>query len=362
MNSEDTLAVIGSPVKSLGEGKVGGYQVLFSSENDPDLSGDFFTKSTDYDVDWDDDAKTTVLYNHGMDPKLKLKKLGGSARAGMMKMDDIGVWVELQLDLRDEYEKAIYNLAKKGKLGWSSGTAAHLVEKEATEKATFIKRWPLGLDASFTPTPCEPRTQAQPVKSLPAETSFDELILDGLKAVYLGEYLEANLTLAALSRLNDALHYGVLYDCCFDEETSVADRKKKIEAALGEYSQIALRVFSVLMVNEDNDAAKALWKTLWVRPEEAPPAGATLEHELDSVLATVQSATERVKGYHATRQADGRDISPKRYEQLLAAKEGLDALIETVKPKASKEALADQLARAMEMVRLSAEADGLIPA
>jgi len=83
-----------------------------------------------------------------------------------LRPDDVGVWVEAQLELRDDYERNIYEMAKAGKLGWSSGTAAHLVEREPAGKAQRVTAWPLGLDASLTPTPAEPRTQAVPLKSL----------------------------------------------------------------------------------------------------------------------------------------------------------------------------------------------------
>ncbi len=53
-----------------------------------------------------------------------------------------------------------------GQLGWSSGTAAHLVEREEAGEAWKIKMWPLGLDASLTPTPAEPRNKVIPLKSL----------------------------------------------------------------------------------------------------------------------------------------------------------------------------------------------------
>jgi hypothetical protein len=292
MNSEDTLVLIGDPVKSLGDGKVGGYLIRFSGPKAPDLEGEYFDADTDYGVDWDEPVKSITLYNHGFDPKLGMKKLGIGTRSASLKKDEIGVWAEVQLDMRDRYEQVIEQLVKAGKLGWSSGSAPHLVTYERKVGAKRIASWPLGLDASLTPIPCDPRAQAVPLKSLEAlETDWE------------------------------------------DAEP--------------------LKTFGTITYPDGQTQAIEL---------PVPPAGATLEHELDSVLATVQSATERVKGYHATRQADGRDISPKRYEQLLAAKEGLDALLETVKPKASKEALADQLARAMEMVRLSAEADGLIPA
>jgi hypothetical protein len=91
-----------------------------------------------------------VYYQHGADKKLGKRKLA----KGELTQDELGIWIEAQLNLRDEYEKAIYSMAEKGKLGWSSGTAAHLVEKAADGRITT---WPLGLDASLTPTPAEPR-------------------------------------------------------------------------------------------------------------------------------------------------------------------------------------------------------------
>jgi hypothetical protein len=72
--------------------------------------------------------------------------------------------------LRDEYEKAVYKMAEDGKLGWSSGTASHLVTRKAikTDSGTVheVLTWPLGIDASLTPTPAEPRAAAYTIKSL----------------------------------------------------------------------------------------------------------------------------------------------------------------------------------------------------
>lgn len=157
----ETVVAFGNEVKALGGGKVGGYLVRFSTESDPDLTGDFFTKGTDFGSH----ERTLALYQHGMDPALGRRVLDPAAK---MTVDEVGVWVEAQLQLRDEYEKAVYQLAEKGKLGWSSGTAAHLVEREPAGKAMWIKRWPLGLDASLTPTPAEPRNSVVALKALAA--------------------------------------------------------------------------------------------------------------------------------------------------------------------------------------------------
>lgn len=155
---EKKLIFFGSEVKALGDGKVAGYLVRFGDEATPDLVGDYFTKDTDFG----DLSSSDIYYNHGLDRKMGTRKLG----KGEIHEDDVGVWIEAQLNLRDEYEKAIYSLAEQKKLGWSSGTAPHLVEREEKGKAHFIKTWPLGLDASLTPTPAEPRNEVITLKSL----------------------------------------------------------------------------------------------------------------------------------------------------------------------------------------------------
>ena len=158
MTEHNTLIYQGQEVKALDDsGKIGGYLVVFSGPEDPDLTGDFFTAETDFGSI----KNTVLLFNHGMDAVLKNRVLG----SGEWKIDDVGVWVEGILNMRDDYEKALYNLAKQGKLGWSSGTASHLVEREKKGSSHWIKSWPLGIDASLTPTPAEPRTKAVELKA-----------------------------------------------------------------------------------------------------------------------------------------------------------------------------------------------------
>lgn len=150
----DPLINFGSEVKALGDGRLGGYLITFGGA---DLTGDYFAPDTDFG----EATQTAVYYQHGMDTHLKRRKLG----KGDLRVDDVGVWVEAQLAMRDEYEQMIYQMAEAGKLGWSSGTAPHLVEREPDGGAMRIKSWPLGLDASLTPTPAEPRNTVIPLKS-----------------------------------------------------------------------------------------------------------------------------------------------------------------------------------------------------
>jgi hypothetical protein len=160
--SPSPLIAFGGTVKALGDGKVGGYLVVFSDKTSPDLENEFFTRDTDYALT--DPAGSLVFFHHGLDPNIGKKRL--TASPAMLKVDDFGVWVEAQLALRDEYEKWIYERTQQAKMGWSSGTAPNLVEIISMDNGTgWIKTWPLGLDASITPTPAEPRAKVLPLKT-----------------------------------------------------------------------------------------------------------------------------------------------------------------------------------------------------
>jgi phage head maturation protease len=168
---DGTRVYYGGQVKALGAGRVGGYLVRFGSPEEPDQSAfrDYFTAKTDFATEFP--AATAVYYNHGLDERLGRRRLADGAK---MRVDEVGVWVEAQLKLRDEWERAVYSLAEAGKLSWSSGTAQHLVERSAIKSgggetvAHEILAWPLGLDASLTPTPAEPRCEAVALKSIDA--------------------------------------------------------------------------------------------------------------------------------------------------------------------------------------------------
>ena len=156
---EDNLIYYGGTVKSLGDGRVGGFLVRYSDSETPDLEGDFFTKDTDLGIEAG--SRLPVYYQHGYDPIFKTKRIGRATA----EFQDAGVWLEAQLEMRDEYERNLLELAEAGKLGWSSGAAGHLVDKELVGKSYFIKSWPIA-EASLTPTPAEPNNTAISVKSL----------------------------------------------------------------------------------------------------------------------------------------------------------------------------------------------------
>ena len=165
MTKNINVQMVGGAVKALGDGKIGGYLVRFTDMQSPDLTGDYFTADTELGTV----EALPVLYHHGQDAMIGKRVLG----SGKLRKDDIGLWVEAQLALRDEYEASIYKLAEDGKLGWSSGAVAHLVEREQkTASVSWIKMWWVA-EASLTPTPAEPRNEAATMKSGEAATPED---------------------------------------------------------------------------------------------------------------------------------------------------------------------------------------------
>jgi len=164
----NTEIYYGTAVKDLGNGKVGGYALLYTTSSDPDLVGDFFTPDSNFKSGNETDYP--VYYCHTLDKTLDDRELG---RGEFIKSDEVGMWFEAQLNLRDKYEQMIYKLAKDGKLGWSTGSVSHLVRREAVKSGVnWVKSWPIA-EVSLTPMPAEPRTTAIPVKSLDMSNTWE---------------------------------------------------------------------------------------------------------------------------------------------------------------------------------------------
>ena len=154
----DVLTSFPDAIKSDRLGYVKGYLVRFGDSKSADLEGDYFTQSTDYGfpVAKGQRVPLNVYYHHGMDSSVGKKSIG----TGYIKMTDEGLWYEAQLDLADEYGSMIAKLCKQGKMGFSSGAAAHLVERKSMGSAAEITRWPIA-EASITPTPAEYRNSVK---------------------------------------------------------------------------------------------------------------------------------------------------------------------------------------------------------
>ena len=272
----ETLVWFGDEVKALGEGKIGGYLVRFSDASTPDLEGDYFDAETDFG-----ELKTSpVYYQHGLDRSLKTRRLGSAT----LKTDEFGVWAETQLEMRDEYEKFIYEMAEAGKMGWSSGTASHLVEREPVGKAWHIKHWPLGIDASLTPTPAEPRNAAIPLKSL--KSSEEAEVVEG-------------------SEMDEATSADEVQikDVAIEQPTPIIEPVKALEDS---------QMSDEIVTPEPNEEVSELRGQVDAMSEK-----------LDSFLKAIQESPKLERGGYYTNDGGEADASHKSFgDWLLAVKRG----------------------------------------
>lgn len=163
---DDILISFGSELKSLGNGRFGGYLVRFTDATKKDLAGDYFTKETDFGIKAG--STTPVYFNHRLPLSTRDGKeivVKAKIGEGTLTVDEDGVLIDAIVYNREKYEKAIVEAGKQKKLGWSSGSASHLIDRD---EDGHIKQWPLGLDASLTPIPCDSQNCALPVKAYAA--------------------------------------------------------------------------------------------------------------------------------------------------------------------------------------------------
>lgn len=157
-------------VKSIKDGRLGNYLVAWGNEKERDLYGEYFTKNTEgLTAMFDHLGKLPALYQHAMDGTVKYTPIGTIDK---MEVDDVGVWIETQLDLANKYAQAVQQLARKRALGSSSGTLPGARKVAANGE---IKQWVI-IEGSFTPTPAEYRLRelgVEEVKSIYAEYGLE---------------------------------------------------------------------------------------------------------------------------------------------------------------------------------------------
>ena len=140
--------------------RIGGYGVVFGSAQQRDTTGEWFTPQTELGLDWP--IKTRYMfYNHGLDPVIGDEPIGV---IDTFKTDDVGVWVEGQLNAHSKWAAAVCKLIEKGALGWSSGS---LPQSTVKARSGELLRWPI-IEVSPTPTPAEPRSTGISLKAVAA--------------------------------------------------------------------------------------------------------------------------------------------------------------------------------------------------
>jgi len=171
-----TLVFLGGEVKALGDGRIGGYLVRWGSPTERDLTGEYFTAKTYLGAQAGNGAD--CLFHHGVPIHPDLKALADYTFAPLKThRDEIGLFAETVMDMANQYESMVYNLAQKGKLKFSSGAPGHTVRKTADGEIT---RWFIS-EGSLTPTPAEWRNHVFPLKAIPLPQFEPEATAEGEK-------------------------------------------------------------------------------------------------------------------------------------------------------------------------------------
>jgi hypothetical protein len=343
-----TLISFGGEIKALDDnGKIGGYLVRFGSPDSPDVSRnrDFFTQETDFGLNVT--SKTAMIWNHGLDPIIEAKHEGGSCLGvGDLTRDDVGVWVEHQLNLRDDYERKMFDMVKAGKLGYSSGTAAHRVRRERQGNGTHhIKVWPLGADASLTPTPADPylASAATSLKSLVEVKAIMAEAGTGFAPPNPTTSLRRSAVLGGLSRMRDLTDAAVAAHL-LDDQLSPDDRLAACSDCFSRHGSSATQLIGAMMRtgDGDDDVEVESLKSVWIEHVKSAFSHLTLTDQVDAVHTAVDGLVSRLSAYAALKSADGRLVPVRRVTEFEAFRDTLSALVQAARPKPDDDALITQ--------------------
>lgn len=318
--NDETVVFQGDTVKALGDGRVGGYLVRFTDAGRKDLSGEYFTAKTYFGARQGDGAD--CLFHHS----LPIKGVSADFTDHLFspiktRTDDIGIFAETVLNMADDYERKVFELVQQGKLGWSSGAAAHTVRKSADGE---ILRWVIA-EGSLTPTPCESQNigTIRPLKSLESLSLKDVMTTgDG--------YAPAN------PRSGQAAPSSPPF------QTATGTRNDRNDAAPSRDSGSVECPACHLHCHFDADHKECPYcgQTLSLSAEGTPlgdrtggTAGKTFGDELDSALAAVTSVTERARDLHAIRVKSDRTLSDATRQKIREVSDQLTQLLAAIEPE-----------------------------
>lgn len=181
----DTKCYMGGTIKSLENGRVGGYLVSFTSADQKDLTGEYFTADTEFLIENYPIKGVNALFHHGLDEDVSVIPIGAidyvevrpdgiwaetkndfmnCYKAYLSGLQEPDEWKAKQLAYAKEYQQFIDEMIESGELGWSSGA---LPQSVIVDDDGRIKRWAI-IEGSLTPSAAMPfKTRVSTLKSLP---------------------------------------------------------------------------------------------------------------------------------------------------------------------------------------------------
>lgn len=371
---DDLIFHLGGAVKALPDSSViEGLLIPFGGPEDLDADGEFFSAKTDLGLRMP--AEVQLYYNHGLNESvgrtpLARAILSREADGVHFKADlagELDEWLDGEREKAQKYQALTLKLAREGRLGASSGAAPHVVVKQAAAKGQWIARWPT-VEASVTPHPASPRTfgtvSVKTLAALPGPEAALKCCGCGYQVGGYEENVPAEATMAALSRMNDALFYRTVSDALRDDKTPLAERVEMLRQAFDEHRDLALRVIGAILSgggDEDAESAAKSIKSLWGATLTGARGETTLVRHSEAVVSANAEYAERLETRHDARVKSGRVLSAANAAEMgrvraslaevLAA---LDALLARAHP-AETETKADRGDEARETERLRTE-------
>lgn len=333
---------------------VGDYGILWGTDAQKDLVGDWFTRDTILGAT--KGLGVDTMLHHGLPLSKELAPYATQLLPATVKAetDDHGLLVATVLDMRDSYQRKIRDLVEEKALSWSSGANPRGVLRRDGVKFGEIVQWPL-MEFSFTPTPCEPRMQGihpmSDLKAFAAESpefakSVQLLVTGEVKAAVEGEVADieakgifdnvaAEVTGTVLRGLFERLMY-VVYDALSYNSESVEigmstlvprplnERVEFVNETVQQFADRATAIISALLQGEGDEDVEAAAKSF--NPEAAIKeleagllGGLRLEDHSEKVLETNQGLYARLANVVALQAGDrksGRAISKANYERI----------------------------------------------
>lgn len=159
-------------IKAIGEDRIGGYAILWGSETQKDLDGQYFTEETeDLLTVFKAMGKIPWLVQHAADEVIKSVPV---AEVTKLEPDSSGLWFEAKVIAHDLYKNYVSRLIAAGKLFSSVGALPASVK---AEKSGHISRFAVA-ELSGTWSPADPHQVIAGYSVDKLKAHFEEIGID----------------------------------------------------------------------------------------------------------------------------------------------------------------------------------------